>query len=181
MRVCGVNTICISSVLPFKGRRAQQTFEHINHQLARLCEERRYDFLLNDNIQYEPNKPSTLHFMDGLHLNDRGRYRLMDNFKVYMDQHSWLPPLPQNAGKALPEVSIESGLSDDSHFLDNTGNAHNDDPNFAIEQNATQSVDHGKIIPEVPINSEELKNLLFIANINTRRTLNNFKKEFEEL
>ena len=34
---------------------------------------------------------------------------------------------------------------------------------------------------EVPINSEELKNLLFIANINTRRTLNNFKKEFEEL
>ena len=32
----GVNTICFSSVLPFKGRRAQSTTNHINDQLAKL-------------------------------------------------------------------------------------------------------------------------------------------------
>ena len=81
----GVNTICISSVLPFKGRRAQSTINNINHQLAKLCRDKSYDFILNDNIKYD--KDNTLYYGDGLHLNDVGRDILMDNFRDYLNVH----------------------------------------------------------------------------------------------
>ena len=84
-RSYGVNNICISSVLPFKGRRAQLTVNQINSNLAKLCQEMCFDFLLNDNILYENNKnDNVLFYSDGLHLNDLGREVLIDNFSNYM-------------------------------------------------------------------------------------------------
>lgn len=84
-RTYGVNNICISSVLPFKGRRAQLTVNQINNNLAKLCKERDFDFLLNDNILYDNGKKNNiLFYSDGLHLNDHGRDVLIDNFSNYM-------------------------------------------------------------------------------------------------
>ena len=88
-KVCqsyGVNNICISSVLPFKGRRAQLTVNHINEHLAKLCREMSFDFLLNDNIKYDNNTrdKSSLFYSDGLHLNDNGRDVLIENFSNYV-------------------------------------------------------------------------------------------------
>jgi len=84
-RSCGVNNICISSVLPFKGRRAKLTVNQINSNLAKLCEEMCFDFLLNDNIVFDNSKSDNLLFhTDGLHLNDLGREVLIDNFSNYM-------------------------------------------------------------------------------------------------
>ena len=80
----GVNNICISSILSFRGRRAQSTINHINHQLAKLCSDNSYDFILNDNITYDSN--NTLYYGDGLHLNDDGRDILMDNFRIYLNK-----------------------------------------------------------------------------------------------
>ena len=79
-RQAGVNQVCISSILPFKGRRAISTINHINSQLAALCIDRSYDFLLNDNITMDSN----LFYTDGLHLNDAGRDILIDNFRGYI-------------------------------------------------------------------------------------------------
>lgn len=78
----GVNTICISSILTFRGRRAQSTINHINNQLAKLCTDKSFDFLLNDNISMDRN--NTLYYGDGLHLNDVGRDVLMENFRSYL-------------------------------------------------------------------------------------------------
>ena len=84
-RSYGVNNICISSVLPFKGRRSQLTVNQINSNLAKLCEERCFDFLLNDNIFYDKSKSdNVLFYSDGLHLNDLGRDVLIDNFSNYV-------------------------------------------------------------------------------------------------
>ena len=83
----GVNTICISSVLPFKGRRAQSTVNNINFNLAKLCREKSFDFILNDNIIYENCKTEHLLFYsDGVHLNDLGRDILMGNFNNYINR-----------------------------------------------------------------------------------------------
>lgn len=84
----GVNTVCISGVLPFKGRRAQQTTSHLNHQLAKLCIENSYDFILHDNIRYDKDDPEALYYTDGLHLSDKGQNVLMENFKHYLEQRT---------------------------------------------------------------------------------------------
>ena len=78
----GVNNICISSILPFKGRRAELTINNINHQLAKLCLEKSYDFILNDNIIFDND--NILFYGDGLHLNEAGRNILMENFSSYL-------------------------------------------------------------------------------------------------
>ena len=78
----GVNTICISSVLSFKGRRAQLSVDHINAQLAKLCRDKSYDFILNDNIRYDYE--NTLYYGDGLHLSELGRDTLIENFRAYL-------------------------------------------------------------------------------------------------
>jgi len=84
----GVNTVCISGVLPFKGRRAHATTNHINHQVAKLCMEHQYDFILHDNIRHDKNDPEALYYSDGLHLSDKGQDILIDNFKHYLDQRA---------------------------------------------------------------------------------------------
>ena len=78
----GVNNICISSILPFKGRRAELTINNINHQLAKLCLEKSFDFILNDNIIFDND--NILFYGDGLHLNEAGRNILMENFSSYL-------------------------------------------------------------------------------------------------
>jgi lysophospholipase L1-like esterase len=84
-RAQGVNKICISSILPFKGRRAQLTVNQINNNLARLCKEMCFDFILNDNIIYDNSRgENILFYSDGLHLNDRDRDVLIDNFSNYI-------------------------------------------------------------------------------------------------
>ena len=87
-KVCksyGVNNICISSVLPFKGRRAQLTVNAINANLAKSCKEMSFDFILNDNIVFDNStRENSLFWSDGLHLNDRGREALLDNFSNYI-------------------------------------------------------------------------------------------------
>ena len=80
----GVNNICISSILSFRGRKAQSTINHINSKLAKLCRDNQYDFILNDNIVYDAD--NTSYYGDGLHLNDIGRHILMDNFRVYVSK-----------------------------------------------------------------------------------------------
>ena len=84
--LAGVNNICISSVLSFKGRRAQMSIDHINFQLAKLCSNKHYDFILNDNIEYD--RDSKLYYGDGLHLSDLGRLSLIDNFRDYLVEHA---------------------------------------------------------------------------------------------
>ena len=78
----GVNKICISSILTFRGRRAQSTINHMNNQLAELCKDKSFDFILNDNITMD--RKNTLYYGDGLHLNDAGRDVLMENFSSYL-------------------------------------------------------------------------------------------------
>ena len=85
-KVCaahGVNNICISSVLPFRGRLTNSTINYINDKLAKLCRENSFDFLLNDNIIYDHSK--SLYYHDGIHLNEAGRDILMDNFSTYLN------------------------------------------------------------------------------------------------
>ena len=89
-KVCasfGVNNICISSILPKRGHRAQLSIRHINNVLAKLCAELAFDFLQNGNILYdEMIKENCLFYTDGIHLNDAGRQLLMDNFNTYLNK-----------------------------------------------------------------------------------------------
>ena len=83
----GVNDICISSVLPKRGYKAQLSVKHINDRLLSLCERNSFDFLLNDNIIFDATKEAnTLFYNDGLHLNSAGRKVLIENFKCYLDR-----------------------------------------------------------------------------------------------
>ena len=85
----GINKIALLSVLP--GRKMPYNLEamHINSILEKCCKEAGFDFIRNTNIVY--NKPTSedkgLFFHDGLHLNDDGRYLLMQNFIDYLNNH----------------------------------------------------------------------------------------------
>ena len=87
----GINTVCISSILPGQSKKFKLSAIFINNKLESMCREVGFDFLSNKNIIYE--KPSKLYdglfYKDGLHLNDDGRDILMGNFIEYLD-HNYL-------------------------------------------------------------------------------------------
>ena len=60
--------------------------DHVNFQLAKLCSNKHYDFILNDNIKYD--RDSKLYYGDGLHLSDLGRLSLIENFRDYLVEHA---------------------------------------------------------------------------------------------
>ena len=82
----GVNSVCISALLPTRGKKYQQTIEHINYQIGNLCKREGFNFISNDNIKFIDPTPldEGLHYKDGLHLNVHGRQILMDNFIFYL-------------------------------------------------------------------------------------------------
>ena len=85
----GINTVCVSSILPGKSKKFQLSAIFINNKLESMCSELGFDFIKNTNIIYE--KPTTLYkglfYKDGLHLNDDGRDLLMENFIKYLDNN----------------------------------------------------------------------------------------------
>ena len=85
----GVNSVCISALLPIRGRKYQQTIGHINYRIGHLCEKEGFDFIENKNIMFNEATPvdEGLHYRDGLHLNGAGQQILMDNFISYLNTH----------------------------------------------------------------------------------------------
>ena len=85
----GVNSVCISALLPIRGRKYQQTINHINYRIEHLCKKQGFDFITNKNIVFTEATPvdEGLHYKDGLHLNGAGRQILMDNFISYLNTH----------------------------------------------------------------------------------------------
>jgi hypothetical protein len=82
----GVNYICISAVLPVRGKKYQQTISHINYRVENLCKMEGFNFITNTNIIFAEATPvdEGLYYKDGLHLNVAGRQVLMDNFISYL-------------------------------------------------------------------------------------------------
>jgi len=85
----GVNHVCISAVLPVRGKKFQQTISHINYWLENLCKREGFNFITNTNIVFNEATPvdEGLFYKDGLHLNAAGRQVLMDNFIEYLNTH----------------------------------------------------------------------------------------------
>ena len=88
-RSYGVNRVCISAVLPVRGKKFQITISHINYRLENLCKREGFDFISNVNIIFAEPTPvdDGLFYKDGLHLNAAGRQVLMDNFISYLNMH----------------------------------------------------------------------------------------------
>jgi lysophospholipase L1-like esterase len=85
----GVNRVCISALLPIRGKKYQQTISHINYRIEHLCKREGFDFMTNINIIFTEANPvdEGLHYKDGIHLNAAGRQVLMDNFISYLGMH----------------------------------------------------------------------------------------------
>ena len=85
----GVNNICISALLPIRGRKYQQTIRNINYRIENLCKQEGFDFITNSNIIFTESTPvdEGFYYRDGLHLNGAGRQVLMDNFISYLGLH----------------------------------------------------------------------------------------------
>ena len=85
----GVNRICISAVLPVRGKKFQKTISLINYRVENLCKREGFDFISNVNIIFTEPTPvdDGLFYKDGLHLNAAGRQVLMDNFISYLNMH----------------------------------------------------------------------------------------------
>ena len=82
----GVNSVCISALLPTRGLRYQQTIAHINYRIERVCKREGFNFITNANVKFTESNPvdEGLYYKDGLHLNVGGRQVLMDNFISYL-------------------------------------------------------------------------------------------------
>ena len=88
-RYHGVNRVCISAVLPMRGKKYQKTISLINYRIENLCKREGFDFITNVNIIFSEPTPidDGLFYKDGLHLNAAGRQVLMDNFIEYLNMH----------------------------------------------------------------------------------------------
>ena len=85
----GINIVCISALLPIRGKKYQQTISHINYRIEHMCKREGFDYITNANISFREATPvdEGLHYKDTLHLNVAGRQVLMENFISYLGMH----------------------------------------------------------------------------------------------
>ena len=85
-----INIVCLSALLPIRGKKYQQTISHITYRVEHMSKrEEGFDLKTNANISFREATPvdEGLHYKDGLHLNVAGRQVLMENFISYLGMH----------------------------------------------------------------------------------------------